>query len=171
MAFTITSRRVVCVAIICSHLLIAASDAGIVGNAKNDYEGRTPEERSLIPGFSGRTLLLKSLLLAPLGIGLVILAIMLLIPVPVIAAPAGRANEYNRAIHLAKKVITSDECVERISCELSRFTKNYETTSWIPRSIESYMKNSEWIGKVSRGFRAINSCRQFRCHPVNSMTK
>lgn len=89
---------------------------------------------------SGRSLVLWSLLLLPLGIGLVLLAIMALIPIPVIATGrgmpkvVGRAYENaNKAIDLAKKVMTSEECVEKISCELSNFAKNHEMISWIPR--------------------------------------
>jgi hypothetical protein len=58
--------------------------------------------------------------------------LLMLIPIPVIAS--GRSfKKNNRAVDLAKKVIASEECVERISCELANFSKNYESTSWIPR--------------------------------------
>lgn len=85
---------------------------------------------------SGRSLAIKALLLAPLGIALLILAGISLIPIPTIAT--GRAstmgNNNTRGIDLlADKVLRSEECVERVACEVSYFAKNYEAISWIPR--------------------------------------
>lgn len=92
---------------------------------------------SEISDFSGRSLIIKSLLLAPLGIALVLLSGLILLPIPVISTGRGIKNG-NNAVDLVKKVITSEECVERISCEISTFTRNYEATSWIPRYFNSF---------------------------------
>ncbi|OXA64670.1 hypothetical protein Fcan01_01743 [Folsomia candida] len=170
---TFSMKIIYCVAIISIQFLITISARNVL-NSEITFPTPQPSQDSVVEGrsflaeisdFSGRSLIIKSLLLAPLGIALVLLSGLILLPIPVISTGRGIKNG-NNAVDLVKKVITSEECVERISCEISTFTRNYEATSWIPRRIETFMKNSSLHEKISRGFSAIDKCKQFTCHPM-----
>lgn len=70
-----------------------------------------------------------------------ILIVVLFVPIPVISQPIGRSMKaaslfgYESSlstIKMARDVLASEECIERVSCELSKISRSYETTSWIP---------------------------------------
>jgi len=134
------------------------------------------ESRRSVHDTHGRTLILKSLILAPLAMVVFILLLILLIPIPVISSPLGRSlpsgSPYN-TVQMAREVLTADECVERMSCELSRISRAYDYTSWIPSTLERILARSKWSEKILRGLKGTSNptCYQFTCSPAKTIKR
>ncbi|CAG7680115.1 unnamed protein product, partial [Allacma fusca] len=66
-------------------------------------------------------------------------------------------------LRLARSVLQSDECVERLSCELARFGKSYAPGEWIERKLED--TSNKFLHRISRSIRTARSgnCGQYRC--------
>ncbi|ODN01936.1 hypothetical protein Ocin01_04737 [Orchesella cincta] len=126
---------------------------------------------------NARSLLIKSLILAPLAMVVLILLLVLLIPIPVISSPLGRSfssatSSLLPTMQMARNVFTAEECVERVSCELSRMSKSYNYTSWIPQAVEQLLTKGKWVDRVSRGLKqAPNHCVQFTCSPAKTIKR
>jgi len=56
-----------------------------------------------------------------------------LIPVPVISTGRSFKAFEERAMDLAKSVMMSEECIERVSCEVNRVSRRHEMLSWVPQ--------------------------------------
>ncbi|CAL8142883.1 unnamed protein product [Orchesella dallaii] len=126
---------------------------------------------------NARSLLIKSLILAPLAMVVLILLLVLLIPIPVISNPLGRSftsatASFLPSMQTARNVLSAEECVERVSCELSRMSKSYNSTSWIPQAVEQLLTGGKWSNRVVRGLKqAPSHCVQFTCSPAKTIKR
>ncbi|CAG7729326.1 unnamed protein product [Allacma fusca] len=127
-----------------------------------------------ILGFlKGSTLL--PLLFLGLPLLLLLPLIFLFLPIPVITIPSnptGRAFSpfhFSEITSLARAVIESDKCIERFSCEISRFNKGTfldKTLTKIFTQIEPHLPKS--LRRVTKAYLEQPSCKQFTCNFADS---
>ncbi|ODM91005.1 hypothetical protein Ocin01_15677 [Orchesella cincta] len=109
-------------------------------------------------------LLLPLLLPILLPILLLPLLLILLIPIPVISVPAPTArslqNGFSEARKMAyntfEKVVSSDECVERISCEISRMSRGRKAGEWMEKVLGLLPEKSSITKRIHKGFNMHN---------------
>ncbi|OXA42918.1 hypothetical protein Fcan01_22365 [Folsomia candida] len=110
--------------------------------------------------------ILLPILLAPILLPL--LALLLFIPIPVVVTPAGRSvsngiAEFSaRAIkmggllpEMVTEVVQSEECVERISCEVARVGRKWGVgmDGWVEGLTSSLPKESKYKKKILTGMK------------------
>jgi len=115
-------------------------------------------------------------LLLFLGLPLLFLAPLLLmfLPIPIITIPTnpnGRtfgpfrfADFSTKMTDLARSVLESDKCIERVSCEISRISRGSFIDKAVTRAIQRFelqMPNS--LKRMARAYLEPSSCRRYTC--------
>lgn len=49
------------------------------------------------------------------------------------------ARDFSSSMGLARDVLSSEQCVERISCEMFRLAKGYKAQNWMLRFVVNFM--------------------------------
>ncbi|CAL8135313.1 unnamed protein product [Orchesella dallaii] len=90
------------------------------------------------------------------------------------------ARDLGSSAALARSVLSSEECVERISCEVFRVAKGYKAQNWILRMLNLLPAQSNLAKRASRAVWAEskirrnhrsgkwNNCLEFQCATVTS---
>ncbi|ODN03042.1 hypothetical protein Ocin01_03628 [Orchesella cincta] len=93
------------------------------------------------------------------------------------------ARDFSSSAALARSVLGSEECVERISCEVFRVAKGYKAQNWILRMLNLLPAQSNLAKRASRAVWAEskirknqragkwNNCLEFQCATVTSFVQ
>jgi hypothetical protein len=126
-------------------------------------------------------LLAAPLLLGPLlpiiaPVALAVLAVgILFLPIPVVTIPGRRsaspAAVLADAARNALESSMSEDCAERITCEISKAAKTYGVEPpWVNNMVEKSSSKSKWLERISRAYKTAE-CGDYQCGIVNSFKK
>jgi len=77
----------------------------------------------------------------------------------------------SRTAKLASDVLNSDQCIERISCEVFREAKSFGAENFITSAIQEMPSSESLIGRISRSIKNPANCQQFGCKSLSLVSR
>ncbi|CAG7722190.1 unnamed protein product [Allacma fusca] len=85
-----------------------------------------------------------------------------------------KSDSQKAHVRLARGILDSDRCIERIVCEVSKGARNSRAERWADAVFSNIPKEGKFMSRISNAYRGRNvgsDCETYTCEPVGFIVR